>query len=102
MDSPAFSQLVGRLTDSLGQSMEASRRAPEGTLLETNDGFLYAFIEDPGAVSLATADRLLRETSGGPRRLVLFSASRLPLAVTDRLLAQSATVVERADRKSVV
>jgi tetratricopeptide (TPR) repeat protein len=92
--SPAFSQLIGRLTESLGQSMGASRRAPEGTLLETSDGFLYAFIEEPGAVSLATADRLLRETAGGPRRLVLFSASRLPLAVSDRLLGQGATVVE--------
>jgi tetratricopeptide (TPR) repeat protein len=74
--------------------MGASRRAPEGTLLETNDGFLYAFIEEPGEVSLATADRLLRETAGGPRRLVLFSSSRLPLAVSDRLLGQGATVVE--------
>ncbi|MCI4334902.1 MAG: tetratricopeptide repeat protein [Thermoplasmata archaeon] len=94
MPPSTFSQLVGKLTEALGQSMGASRQGPEGTLLETTDGFLYAFIEEPGAVSLATGDRLLRETSGGPRRLVLFSASRLPLAVTERLSAEGATVVE--------
>jgi hypothetical protein len=96
VESPAFAQLVGKLTESLGQSMDSSRRVGEGILLETTDGFLYGFIEDPGAVSLATGDRLLGESKGGPRRLVLFSPSRLPLAVTERLLRAGASVVEGA------
>ncbi|MCI4363044.1 MAG: hypothetical protein L3K13_01885 [Thermoplasmata archaeon] len=74
--------------------MDSSRRVGEGILLETTDGFLYGFIEDPGAVSLATGDRLLVESKGGPKRLVLFSPSRLPLAVTERLLRAGASVVE--------
>ncbi|MCI4346034.1 MAG: hypothetical protein L3K07_04705 [Thermoplasmata archaeon] len=96
MESPAFAQLVGKLTEALGQSMDSSRRVGEGVLLETTDGFLYGFIEDPGAVSLATGDRLLAESKGGPKRLVLFSSSRLPLAVTERLMRAGASVVEGA------
>ncbi|MCI4353516.1 MAG: tetratricopeptide repeat protein [Thermoplasmata archaeon] len=94
MSSPAFSELVGRLTEAFGQQLDAVRPIPEGFLLKTTDDFLYAFLEDPAQVSLSAVQGLLREVVDRPSRLVVFSSGRLPLALTAELIRQGATVVD--------
>lgn len=96
MPAPAFSELVGKLTEAFGQQPDAMRPTPEGFLLRTTDDFLYAFLEDPAQVSLATVQALLREAEGRPSQLVVFSPGRLPLALTAELIAKGATVVDGA------
>jgi tetratricopeptide (TPR) repeat protein len=92
--APAFSELVGHLTEAFGQRPEAMRPIPEGFLLKTTDDFLYAFLEDPARVSLTTVQGLLRETDDRPSRLVVLSAGRIPLAFTAELVGKGATVVD--------
>jgi tetratricopeptide (TPR) repeat protein len=94
--APAFSELVGHLTEAFGQQPDAMRPTPEGFLLRTTDDFLYAFLEDPAQVSLATVQGLLREAEDRPSRLVVFSPGRLPLALTAELMGKGATVVDGA------
>jgi tetratricopeptide (TPR) repeat protein len=94
MSAPAFSQLVGQLTEAFGQRPDAMRPTPEGFLLKTTDDFLYAFLEDPAQVSLSTIHGLLQESEDRPSRLVVFSPGRLPLALTAELLGKGATVVD--------
>jgi Flp pilus assembly protein TadD len=92
--APAFSELVGRLTEAFGQQLDAMRPIPEGFLLRTTDDFLYAFLEDPAQVSLTTVQGLLRETGDRPPRLVVLSSGRIPLAFTAELVSKGATVVD--------
>ena len=94
MPTPAFSELVGRLTEAFGQKLDAMRPTREGFLLKTTDDFLYAFLEDPTEVSLSTVQGLLREAADRPSRLVVFSPGRLPLALTAELTGKGATVVD--------
>jgi tetratricopeptide (TPR) repeat protein len=94
MPAPAFSELVGQLTEAFGQQPDAMRPTPEGFLLKTTDDFLYAFLEDPAQVSLATVQALLQEAADRPSRLVVFSPGRLPLALTAELTGKGATVVD--------
>jgi tetratricopeptide (TPR) repeat protein len=94
--APAFSELVGHLTEAFGQLPDAMRPTPEGFLLRTTDDFLYAFLEDPAQVSLATVQGFLREAEDRPSRLVVFSPGRLPLALTAELIGKGATVVDGA------
>lgn len=96
MPAPAFSELVGQLTEAFGQHPDAMRPTPEGFLLKTTDDFLYAFLEDPAQVSLSIVQGLLREVEDRPSRLVVFSPGRLPLALTAELAAKGATVVDGA------
>lgn len=102
MSSPAFSELVGRLTEAFGQQLDAMRPIPEGFLLKTTDDFLYAFLEDPAQVSLSAVQGLLREVVDRPSRLVVFSPGRLPLAFTAELARQGATVVEGSRFRELV
>jgi tetratricopeptide (TPR) repeat protein len=92
--APAFSELVGHLTEAFGQHPDAMRPTPDGFLLRTTDDFLYAFLEDPAQVSLATVQGLLHEAKDRPSRLVVFSPGRLPLAFTAELVSKGATVVD--------
>jgi tetratricopeptide (TPR) repeat protein len=94
MSDPAFAQLASHLTEAFGQQMGSSRVVPEGILLQTTDGFLYAYIADPTNLSLATVQRFIGEAPGGPRHLVLFCPERLPLALSSELIGAGATVVE--------
>ncbi|MGC2289042.1 MAG: tetratricopeptide repeat protein [Thermoplasmata archaeon] len=94
MPAPAFSELVGRLTEAFGQLPDAMRPTPEGFLLKTTDDFLYAFLEDPLQVSLSTVQELLHEAADRPSRLVVFSPGRLPLALSAELTGRGATVVD--------
>ncbi len=94
MPTPAFSELVGRLTEAFGQQLDAMRPTREGFLLKTTDDFLYAFLEDPSEVSLTTVQGLLQEAADRPSRLVVFSPGRLPLALSTELTGKGATVVD--------
>ncbi|MFZ0829725.1 MAG: tetratricopeptide repeat protein [Thermoplasmata archaeon] len=94
MPTPAFSELVGQLTEAFGQRLDAMRPIREGFLLKTTDDFLYAFLEDPAEVSLAAVQGLLHEAADRPSRLVVFSPGRLPLALTAELTEKRATVVD--------
>ncbi len=100
--SPAFSELVGQLTEALGQRLDAMRPTEQGFLLKTTDDFLYAFLEDPSLVSLAAVQRLLQEAEDRPSRLVVFSPGRLPLALTAEVTAKGATVVDGGRFKELV
>jgi tetratricopeptide (TPR) repeat protein len=94
--SPAFGELVGRLVEQFGQRVDALRVSESGLLLETHDGFLYAFIEDPATVSLENIRGLLGQVDGRGMRLVVFSPGRLPLALSHELIAHGSTLVEAA------
>jgi tetratricopeptide (TPR) repeat protein len=91
---PTFTELVGRLIEAMGQSLEALKRTDEEILLRTSDGFLYAFLEDPNRVSLAQIERLLGEVREQPARLAVLTPGRLPLALTAELLRHQSTVVD--------
>jgi ABC-type spermidine/putrescine transport system permease subunit II len=82
MAEPVFSHLVGDLVEAMGQTLAAVRPVPEGIYLRTSDGFLYAFVEDPHGLSLATVQRMVEAAPGGGRRLVVFCRHHLPLALT--------------------
>jgi tetratricopeptide (TPR) repeat protein len=95
MASPAFVQLASRLVESMGQRMDAAKTIPEGLILRTDDGFLYAFLEDPDLISLEAIRRIAGESGGSPR-LVVLTPGRLPLALTAEVLQRSGTLVEGA------
>ena len=94
MPPSAFTDLVAELVPALGQRMEAVRPVPEGVLLQTTDGFLFAFLEDPSNVSLATIVRLHAEAGETPGRLVVLTPGRLPLALAGEVLRRRGTIVE--------
>ncbi len=94
MAEPVFSHLVGDLVEAMGQTLAAVRPVPEGIYLRTSDGFLYAFVEDPHGLSLATVQRMVEAAPGGGRRLVVFCRHHLPLALTAALAGAGATSVE--------
>jgi tetratricopeptide (TPR) repeat protein len=91
---PQFAELVTRLMESMGQSLASVREVPEGMLVKTPDGFLLAFVRDPGEVSLAFVQRIAGEAGHPARRLVVLSNGRLPLALSQEVLRREATLVE--------
>jgi len=89
-----FTELVGRLAEAMGQRLDAVRTGPEGVVMRTSDGFVFAFLEDPSQVSLAQIQRLLEEVGTVPARLVVLTPGRLPLALGGEVLRAGATLVE--------
>jgi tetratricopeptide (TPR) repeat protein len=94
--SPSFVQLSSGLVAAMGQQMDAAKTIPEGLVLRTGDGFLYAFLEDPNEVSIDTIRRVFEEGDGAPTRLVVLTPGRLPLAIQAEILQRSGTIVEGA------
>ncbi len=94
MASPTFVQLAGSLVEAMGQRLDAMRPIDEGLILRTNDGFVFAFLEDPLAVSLGTVRRLLADEGGSPPRLVVLSPGHLPLLLSGEVVKAGGTVVE--------
>jgi tetratricopeptide (TPR) repeat protein len=92
--SSSFVQLASGLVEAMGQQLDAAKTIPEGLVLRTEDGFLYAFLEDPDQVSLDTVRRILEHGDGAPVRLVALTPGHLPLAITAEVLQRSGTVVE--------
>ena len=94
MTATGFTELVGRLMAAMGQQMDAAREVPEGLLVKTGDGFLFAFLSDPSVVSLATIQNLRKEVGQEPARLVVLTPGRLPLALGAEVLRERGTLVE--------
>jgi tetratricopeptide (TPR) repeat protein len=94
MGSSEFADLVGAVAEGMGQRPDAVRGTPEGLILHTTDGFLFAFLEDPSNVSLAAVQRLLAETESRKGRLVVLTPGRLPLALSAELERGRASLVE--------
>ena len=94
MTSPAFSELVSRLIEAMGQQLGTVRAIPEGLLLQTGDGFLYAFLEDPTQVSLKTVQHLQHEVRDHPMKLAILTPGHLPLALTREVAVRRGSVVD--------
>jgi len=92
--SAAFVDLASALVQSMGQRLDAGRPIPDGLALKTEDGFLYAFLEDPTKVSLEDVRNLFGEESGPEVRLVILTPHHLPLAIADEAVRRGATLVE--------
>ncbi len=94
--SAAFVQLSGGLVEAMGQRLDAAKPLPEGLVLRTGDGFLYAFLEDPDRVSIDTIRRVLESGDGKPAHLVVLTPGHLPLAIQAEIQQRAGTVVEGA------
>ena len=82
MASPAFVELASGLVTAMGQQLDAAKPIPEGLVLRTGDGFLYAFFEDPNQVSVESVRRVLGEGGAPPVHLVVLTPGHLPLAIS--------------------
>jgi tetratricopeptide (TPR) repeat protein len=94
MEGREFADLVAAVADAMGQRADAVRGTPDGLLLHTTDGFLFAFLEDPTKVSLTNIRRLLEDPDAKAGRLVLLTPGRLPLALSDEAVRGRASLVE--------
>lgn len=95
MASAPFIELSGALVQAMGQRLDAARPSPEGLLLRTGDGFLYAFLEDPNQVSLDTVERLFDPHGfSRPVHVVVLTPGHLPLAISDDVVRRGGTLVE--------
>ena len=91
-----FVQLASALVEAMGQRLDAARPIPEGLVLRTGDGFLFAFLEDPNRVSLDTIRHLLEEGDRLPPHFVVFTPGHLPLAISHDVVRRGGTLVEGA------
>ena len=96
MATTAFVQLSGGIVEAMGQKLDAAKPVPEGLVLRTGDGFLYAFLEDPDQVSLDTIRRVLESGEGAPAHLVVLTPGHLPLAIQSEIQQRAGTLVEGA------
>jgi tetratricopeptide (TPR) repeat protein len=94
MASTPFVQLAGSVVEAMGERLDAVKPTPEGVVVQTSDGLLYAFLEDPTKVSLGAARRLLGDGTSGPVRLVVLTPGHLPLVIAAELARAGATLVE--------
>src|SRR5580692_1981978 len=85
MAHPGFADLVGRLVEAMGQTLAAVRPRAETLLLQTPDGFLYAFVDDTTKLSLGDLQRLFGEVPDSPSKVVVLTPDRLPLALGTEL-----------------
>lgn len=88
--------------EAMGQSLASVRQVPEGVLVRTTDGFLYAVLEDPAEVSLGFVQRLGLEVGEEGARLVVLTRGRLPLALTAEVARRGGTVVDSARFQELV
>jgi len=93
MASTPFVQLASALVAAMGQRLDAAKPTEEGLALRTEDGFLYAFLEDPNKVSLDTIARLFG-SDGLPVHLVVLTPGHLPLALSAEVVRRGGTLVE--------
>ncbi len=94
MASPTFVEMASALVEAMGQRLEAAKPIPEGLALRTEDGFLYAFFEDPNEVSLDSIRRLAGDEAALPPHLVVLTPGRLPLALGAEVVRRGGTLVE--------
>jgi tetratricopeptide (TPR) repeat protein len=93
MASAPFVALASALVEAMGQRLDAAKPTEEGLVLRTEDGFLYAFLEDPNNVSLDTIGRLFGG-DGLPVHLVVLTPGHLPLALSAEVVRRGGTLVE--------
>ncbi len=96
MATAPFVDLAGAIVQAMGQRLDAAKPTPEGVLLRTGDGFLYAFLEDPTQISLADIGRLVSGEKQLPQHLVVLSPGHLPLALAEEVVRGGGTLVEGA------
>ena len=96
MATAPFVELSGAIVRAMGQKLDAAKPTPEGVLLRTSDGFLYAFLEDPAQISLADIGRLVAAEKELPQHLVVLTPGRLPLALGEEVAKGGGTLVEGA------
>jgi tetratricopeptide (TPR) repeat protein len=89
-----FTNLASQLMEAMGQALASVRQVPEGVLVQTTDGFLFALLEDPTQVSLGFIQRLGLELGGEGRRLLVLTRGRLPLALTAEVTRRGGAVVD--------
>jgi tetratricopeptide (TPR) repeat protein len=94
MAHPGFGDLVDRLVEAMGQNVAAVRPRGETILLQTPDGFLYAFVDDTSKLSLGEVQRLFQEVPDTPSKVVVLTPDRLPLALGAEVLRRGGTLVE--------
>jgi tetratricopeptide (TPR) repeat protein len=94
MASVPFVELASALVEAMGQRLDSAKPIPEGLILRTGDGFLYAFLEDPNNVSLDTIRRLFEAGDGVPAHLVVLTPGHLPLALSAEVVGKGGTLVE--------
>jgi tetratricopeptide (TPR) repeat protein len=95
MASAPFIQLSGALVQAMGQRLDAAKPSPEGLVLRTGDGFLYAFLEDPNQISLETVERLFDPHGfSKPIHVVVLTPGHLPLAISEDVVHRGGTLVE--------
>ncbi|HEV2520691.1 MAG TPA: tetratricopeptide repeat protein [Thermoplasmata archaeon] len=94
MPGAEFANLASQLLEAMGLAMASVRQVPEGMLVKTSDGFLYAILEDPSEVSLGFVQRLGLEVGEEGSRLVLLTRGRLPLALVAEVARKGGTVVD--------
>jgi tetratricopeptide (TPR) repeat protein len=96
MPHPGFPEFVGRLVEAMGQNVSAVRPRDELVLLQTSDGFLYAFVDDTTRLSLEHVRRLFAEVPETPSKVVVLTPDRLPLALGTEIVRSGGTLVEGA------
>jgi len=96
MAHPGFADLVGRLVEAMGQNVSAVRPREETLLLQTPDGFLYAFVDDTTKLSLGEVQRLFGEVPDAPSKVVVLTPDRLPLALGTEVVRRGGTLIEGA------
>ena len=94
MASVPFVELASALVEAMGQRLDAGKPIPEGLVLRTGDGFLFAFLEDPTRISLETIRRLFEGGDGGTPHLVVLTPGHLPLAIAQDVIRRGGTLVE--------
>lgn len=94
MTPSAFVGLASALVEAMGQRLDAAKPIPEGLVLRTGDGFLYAFLEDPTRVSLDTIRKLFDSEAETSVRAVVFTPGHLPLAIAADVVRRGGTLVE--------
>jgi tetratricopeptide (TPR) repeat protein len=97
MASTPFVELSGAIVQAMGQRLDAAKPSPEGLVLRTGDGFLYAFLEDPARVSLDAIERLFDPRGfSRPVHVAVLTPGHLPLAISEDVVRRSGTLVEGA------
>jgi len=94
MASGPFVQMAGSVVEAMGERLDSAKPTEEGLVVQTSDGLVYAFLEDPDKVSLDAARRLLGEGESGAARLVVLTPGHLPLLIEAELAKRGATLVE--------
>jgi tetratricopeptide (TPR) repeat protein len=94
MGHPGFSDLVGGLVEAMGLNVAAARPRDEMVLVQTPDGFVFAFVDDTSRVSLEQVDALFAERADTPSKVVVLTPDRLPLALGAEVGRKGGTLVE--------